>query len=173
MLPSVGLRADHVRSMVYVPPSLNCADADASHNYSDVVVLTPMVDDDLSTESLASERPLLELAQADESRIADEELPPDALLAEEFAASSWTWQWLPEGLIYRSYMAGVHEPRMAIVAYHEGSDRTIWDATLGGRVGLLRYGDCDPLHPQGFELDFYGAAVARLDAGTVAGSRCY
>ena len=60
-------------------------------------------------------------------------------------------------------MAGVHEPRMAIVAFYESGDRTLWDATLGGRVGLLRYGDCDPLCPQGFQLDFYGAAIARLD----------
>ena len=78
-------------------------------------------------------------------------------------AGEWSWQWLPAGLIYHSYMAGVHEPRMAIVAFYESGDRTLWDATLGGRVGLLRYGDCDPHYPQGFQLDFYGAAVARLD----------
>lgn len=76
---------------------------------------------------------------------------------------SWTWQWLPVGLIYHSYLAGVHEPRMALVAFNESSGRALWDATLGGRVGVLRFGDCDPVHPQGFQLDFYGAAVARLD----------
>jgi hypothetical protein len=76
---------------------------------------------------------------------------------------SWSWQWLPTGLIYHSYMAGVHEPRMAIVSFHEGANRTLWDATLGGRVGLLRFGDCEPISPQGYQLDFYGAAIARLD----------
>lgn len=91
-----------------------------------------------------------------------EELPPDAAFAAEQAHEPWVWQWLPQGVIYRSYMAGVHEPRMAFVASLEGG-RCIWDPTLGGRVGLLRYGDFDPLRPQGFELDFYGAAVTRLD----------
>lgn len=92
-----------------------------------------------------------------------EELSMEPLLGDRYAADDWSWQWLPTGLIYRSYMAGVHEPRMAIVAFHERADRTLWDATLGGRVGLLRHGDCDPLRPQGFQLDFYGAAIARLD----------
>jgi hypothetical protein len=76
---------------------------------------------------------------------------------------SWTAQWLPTGLIYHSYMAGMHEPRMAIVAFHEGADRTLWDATLGGRVGLWRFGDTNPVDPQGYQFDFYGAAIARLD----------
>ena len=92
-----------------------------------------------------------------------EEPEADGVLIQESPTGEWTWQWLPAGLIYHSYMAGVHEPRMAIVAFYESGDRTLWDATLGGRVGLLRCGDCDPLFPQGFQLDFYGAAIARLD----------
>lgn len=137
---------------------------DVSDSDSDVVVLTPVMADASTAEERMPDGPFIELQQSDVLRPATEELPPDTLLADEFATDAWGWQWLPQGLIYRSYMAGVHEPRMAIVAYHEGEDRTLWDPTLGGRVGLLRYGDCDPLHPQGFELDFYGAAVARLDA---------
>jgi hypothetical protein len=92
-----------------------------------------------------------------------EELPVEPLEIQAYASDEWFWQWLPAGLIYRSYWAGVHEPRMAIVAFHEGQNRTLWDATLGGRVGLVRYGNCDPLWPQGYQLDFYGAAIARLD----------
>jgi hypothetical protein len=87
----------------------------------------------------------------------------EPLMGDVITGDAWSWQWLPTGIIYRSYMAGVHEPRMAIVAVHEGESRTLWDPTLGGRVGLLRFGDCDPLYPQGFQLDFYGAAIARLD----------
>jgi hypothetical protein len=87
----------------------------------------------------------------------------DKILTQEFARGEWSWQWMPAGLIYRSYWAGVHEPRMALVTFYESGDRTLWDPTLGGRVGLLRRGDCDPLRPQGFQLDFYGAAIARLD----------
>jgi Protein of unknown function (DUF1207) len=99
--------------------------------------------------------------------IATEELPADtgeALLLDDVVETQWSWQWLPPGLIYRSYMAGPHEPRMALVAFYElNGDRTLWDATLGGRVGLWRYGDCDPLRPQGVQFDFYGAAISRLD----------
>ena len=29
---------------------------------------------------------------------------------------------------------------------------------------MLRYGDSDPLHPQGWQLDVYGAAIVRMDA---------
>jgi Protein of unknown function (DUF1207) len=92
-----------------------------------------------------------------------DEFPLDSPLEDYCQPEAWSWQWLPSGLIYRSYWAGVHEPRAAIVAFHEGEDRTLWDATLGGRFGIVRCGDCDPLRPQGFQADFYGAAVARLD----------
>jgi hypothetical protein len=92
-----------------------------------------------------------------------EESTVETELSDKYLVDAWEWQWLPTGIIYHSYMAGVHEPRMAIVAFHEGEQRTLWDPTLGGRVGLLRYGDFDPLRPQGYQLDFYGAAVARLD----------
>jgi hypothetical protein len=89
--------------------------------------------------------------------------PSEYPLADCPASDAWSWQWLPTGLIYRSYWAGVHEPRMALVTFYEGGDRTLWDATLGGRFGIWRYGDCDPLRPQGCQFDFYGAAIARLD----------
>lgn len=75
----------------------------------------------------------------------------------------WTSQWAPTGLIYHSYMAGPHEPRAGIMAFSEGSDGTFADATLGGRVGFWKYGNCDPIHSAGWQLDFYGAAIARLD----------
>jgi hypothetical protein len=77
---------------------------------------------------------------------------------------SWGWHWVPGGLIYHSYMAGPHEPRMALVTFYESGDgRTLMDATLGGRVGMLQYGNGDACNPEGFQLDFFGAAIARLD----------
>jgi Protein of unknown function (DUF1207) len=75
----------------------------------------------------------------------------------------WCWQVLPDGLIYRSYMAGVHEPRIGLNWFSESDGRNLWDATLGGRAALLRYGTTDPLHPQGWELDIEGAAIVRLN----------
>ena len=74
----------------------------------------------------------------------------------------WVWQFLPDGLIYRSYQAGVREPRLAIVGFRERDGRDLWDGTLGGRVGLLRYGTCDELYPQGWQLDVEAAAIVRL-----------
>lgn len=135
--------------------------ADVWPNDVDAVVTTSV--EDAPAGEQAPVMPLLELSPTTTDDSWTEEMPPDACFPGEYMTDSWSWQWLPTGLIYRSYMAGVHEPRMAIVAFHEGKDRTLWDPTLGGRVGLVRYGDCDPLRPQGFQLDFYGAAIARLD----------
>jgi hypothetical protein len=74
----------------------------------------------------------------------------------------WTYLWLPDGLIYRSYLAGVKEPRFALVQSHtQGFGRT-WDASLGGRVAILRYGTPNPIHPEGYEIDLEGGAEPRL-----------
>jgi hypothetical protein len=94
----------------------------------------------------------------------EEQLSDEPLFMDEYGGDSWRWRWLPEGLIYHSYWAGVHEPRMALVSFWETSDgRALWDATLGGRVGLLQYGNGNPYSPEGFQVDFFGAAIARLD----------
>src|SRR2546421_586970 len=58
---------------------------------------------------------------------------------------------------------GVHEPRLGIVAESEQhSGTSFWDGTLGGRVGLLRYGTVGGILPQGYELDVEAAAMVRL-----------
>ena len=75
----------------------------------------------------------------------------------------WTWQLLPQGLIYRSYLAGVKEPRCGIVFNHDTYYGWIWDIGLGARLGVIRYGNDDPLHPEGIQLDFEGAALLRID----------
>lgn len=74
----------------------------------------------------------------------------------------WFWQAFPDGLIYRSYWAGVHEPRMTMVMFEERDGRPLWDATLGGRVGILRFGNGSRVRPQGWQLDFEGAAIMRF-----------
>jgi hypothetical protein len=77
--------------------------------------------------------------------------------------SQFTWQVGPSGIIYRSYLAGPHEPRISITPFFN-SNHTFWDATVGGRGGVLRYGDRHPLHPQGWQLDVYGASLVRMDS---------
>ena len=75
----------------------------------------------------------------------------------------WQWQSLPEGLLYKSYLAGNREPRMGSQIVHERTRGWQWDATVGGRVGILRYGTDNSLWPQGWQLDIEGAAFPRLD----------
>jgi hypothetical protein len=74
-----------------------------------------------------------------------------------------TWQLLPGDIIYHSYLAGPKEPRFAAVFWHQ--DQMGWqlDYTVGGRLGILRYGNRDPIWPQGFQLDIEGAAFPRVN----------
>lgn len=80
---------------------------------------------------------------------------PDVML-------DWTPQFLPAGLIYRSYLAGVKESRMATVFDHDYKNGWMWDITLGGRVGLFRFGSTNPIRPEGFQIDLEGSAQPRL-----------
>jgi Protein of unknown function (DUF1207) len=75
----------------------------------------------------------------------------------------WSLQFMPDGLIYRSYMAGAKEPRFASQWVYDQNEQWLWDVSLGGRVGLVRYGSQDPLFPEGTQLDIEGAAMLRLD----------
>ncbi len=75
----------------------------------------------------------------------------------------WTTQVLPDGLIYRSYLAGVRESRLGGVWNYDYRLGWIWDIALGGRVGLLRYGTTNSVRPEGWQIDLEGAAFPRLD----------
>lgn len=83
------------------------------------------------------------------------------------AADLWQWRVLPDDVIYHSYWAGAHEPRISGVLYNETQEGTaVLDVSLGGRVGLLRYGTADKPstgRPQGWQLDMEGAAFPRLN----------
>jgi hypothetical protein len=93
-------------------------------------------------------------------------LGPEAAATEgvpTFAAQTWTWQVLPDGLVYPGYLAGQKESRLASVFNHDSRLGWIWDITLGGRAALLRYGTYGPYRPEGWELGIEGAASPRLD----------
>ncbi len=77
-----------------------------------------------------------------------------------------TWQVMPSGLMYRSYLAGEKESRMGSFWAKDQSGRTVWENTLGGRVGLLRFGTTGAFRPQGWQLDLEGAALSRVLPGT-------
>ena len=74
-----------------------------------------------------------------------------------------SWQILPTGLLYRTYLAGPKEPRLQYLSlYDTKNHRRVADATLGGRVGLLRKGSGNPNDLDGFQLDIDGAVFARI-----------
>jgi hypothetical protein len=78
------------------------------------------------------------------------------------SGGAWTWQVLPTGIIYQSYLAGPSEPRFGSQWFHDRGGDDFWDITLGGRAGLVRYGTADPMWPEGWQLDVEGAAFPRL-----------
>jgi hypothetical protein len=94
-----------------------------------------------------------------------EEMPPSGeyVPAPDYSRDVWDWQLLPDGLIYRSYLAGFKEPRMHSLWAHDDDLGWVWDIALGGRVGLLRYGNHDNALPDGWQIDLEGAAFPRLD----------
>jgi hypothetical protein len=76
----------------------------------------------------------------------------------------WHWRLLPEGVIWQSYWAGAHEPRISGVPFHDDSSHAnLLDVTLGGRASLVRYGAEGLGRPQGAELQIEGAAFPRLN----------
>ncbi|WP_254508448.1 DUF1207 domain-containing protein [Anatilimnocola floriformis] len=83
----------------------------------------------------------------------------------DFVAGGEQWDWvlLPTSIIYRSYLAGAKESRYGAQIIHETDHYALWDATLGTRVGLLRYGNQSVFNPEGFQIDAEGSAQVRLD----------
>lgn len=73
----------------------------------------------------------------------------------------WCWRVLPQGIVYRPYLAAAKESRLSTVVINEREDGLLWDSTLGGRFGLLRFGPAD--RPEGFQWDIDGAGMVRLD----------
>ncbi|TWT83565.1 hypothetical protein CA13_50310 [Planctomycetes bacterium CA13] len=76
----------------------------------------------------------------------------------------WRWTPLPDHLLWHSYLAGLHESRISSAIFGDTDENGYWDATLGGRVGLLRYGSSDNhKNGEGWQWDVEGAVMVRLD----------
>jgi len=95
------------------------------------------------------------------------EQPPD-LLPSSFTPTmlddvgAETWQVLPPGLMFHSYLAGEKEPRTAAQWLYEKNRGLIWEAAVGGRWGLFRHGTQGP-NADGFQFDVEGGALVRID----------
>jgi hypothetical protein len=75
----------------------------------------------------------------------------------------WSLQLLPSGLMYKSYLASLHEPRFASVWMRTRAQGWIWEPVLGGRGGLVRYGTDNSFRPEGYQVDIEGGVLPRLD----------
>lgn len=92
------------------------------------------------------------------------ETPPEYVVGEPLQGEEpWTWQLMPADLYYRSYLAGIKEPRLGTQVQYERDLGWQFDSTLGGRVGLIRFGNSDMSNPHGWQVDFEGAAMLRQD----------
>jgi hypothetical protein len=75
----------------------------------------------------------------------------------------WYWQILPDGIVYPAYLADAKESRLGTQVFCDQDGGTLWDSTLGARVGILRYGTLDTAWPQGWQFDLEGSGQVRLD----------
>lgn len=91
----------------------------------------------------------------------------DALTLEDDAESGFGepvgLQVLPKDLLYRSYLAGEKEPRFQSVWLNETGRGRVWETQLGGRVGVLGYGQYTKATPYAWQLQMEGGAQARID----------
>ncbi len=113
-----------------------------------------------SSREIHSYRGHVDLMSAEEL---DDEEPIPHLADVDDVVCCYEWQVLPVGLMYKSYLAGEKESRMQFAALSEKRRGMVWETALGGRVGLLRYGTRDPIHPEGWQFDLEGAALPRVD----------
>lgn len=77
--------------------------------------------------------------------------------------TDWSWQLLPDGILYRAYLADTKASRLGTQVFHTQGNGTLWDSTLGGQVGLLRFGTREAAWAQGWQFDLEGSAQVRLD----------
>ena len=86
---------------------------------------------------------------------------PPLVLEQQSVA--WSWQLLPDGVMYPAYLAGVYESRFASAWNKDDHLGWIWDITLGGQMPILRYGNRSGVLPEGFQFDIEGSVRLRLD----------
>jgi len=142
----------------------------------------PPVDDELIVESnpqrldmepieVAPPEMLVDPAEPFEGLAGEEPIPdgfhwlPDEWI-ETHAWSSphdWTWEILPDGLVYKAYLAGVKEPRLSTAFLYQSGYGWVMDSTLGARVGVLRHGRVSETRIEGWQWDVEGAGQPRLD----------
>jgi hypothetical protein len=87
------------------------------------------------------------------------------LHAQEAEASSV--QLLPNGTVYPVYRAGTKEPRVSGAFLLDGDRNTYFDAALGGRFGVLRFGTASQSGSRIWQMDVEAAVHPRLNVGHI------
>ncbi|MBD3675090.1 MAG: DUF1207 domain-containing protein [Planctomycetaceae bacterium] len=77
------------------------------------------------------------------------------------AADGYGWKLLPQGFIYPTYLSHPHEPRLGTQWVSDHDDGLLWESSLGGRLGIVRWGATD--RNEGVQLDFMGGVSVRID----------
>ncbi|SFI19701.1 Protein of unknown function [Planctomicrobium piriforme] len=78
-----------------------------------------------------------------------------------FLSPDWRWTFLPQGFLYHTYWASQAEPRLSSQIFGENHEGTLLDSTIGGRVGLVRFGQ--RYAEEGIQLDVLAGAKLRQD----------
>ncbi|WP_283433652.1 DUF1207 domain-containing protein [Neorhodopirellula lusitana] len=135
-------------------PSMLCAQEDGFglHGANDQVI------SDLASLGLPENSTLIEVSDRSPFQVAGHH--PSST-----SSDSRQWHLLPDGLLWDPYLAGPHESRMSLVIHQRTDDHQgyFWDSTLGGRVGLLRYGTDGSRGAQGWQWDLEGGVITRLN----------
>jgi hypothetical protein len=76
-----------------------------------------------------------------------------------FLALVSSFELLPDGLLYPAYLAGPKEARISDIKAYDLEREWIWDVTLGGRLGIVRF---DHLGGQ-IQVDIEGASFLLFD----------
>lgn len=103
------------------------------------------------------------IAAEDDGWVVVDDEYDDLTFAPAGPVEPWTWKLLPDSLLYRAYLAGAKESRFASFWAHTRDQGWLWEITLGGRAGIVRYGTWDEVDPEGIQLDIEGATQPRLD----------
>ena len=118
----------------------------------------------LSTaKCLAQDAGLYGGGEFDPYAMQDSPSPVSVALTGSTAASSghpWGFDFLPEGLIYRPYLAGPKESRTGI-QFSRWDQGWRFDSSIGGQWGLFRFGSSDRYFPKGWQLDCEASAQLR------------
>lgn len=125
--------------------------------------LKKVLSDDFQLRGQSDSLPPLRLSSEPHCEPSFYEQSVAACPSQSWSGQAWTWQFLPDGFVYDSYLAGVNESRLAGVFNYDKDVHWIWDITLGGKLPFLRFGNKSSLFPEGFQIDIEGSSHLRLD----------